>query len=298
MYDRILVVDDNSKNLRLLKDILEDENFTVFTANNGLPVLEMTHNIKPDIILLDVMMPGMDGFEVCKLLKGDYEIKNIPVIMVTAKTESADLKKALEIGAFDYVKKPIDEMEVIARVKSALRFKQYQDKLNEMASKDGLTGVFNHALLIELFEKELSKQERNCGNIAFVMLDIDFFKKVNDTYGHISGDKVLKELSEILTSSTRNSDIVGRYGGEEFGIILPEITAENAYQLCERIRQAVENHDFSTGKDIIKITISMGIFFKDSKNTINSQSMIKKADEALYKAKQNGRNRVEVFVSE
>jgi diguanylate cyclase (GGDEF)-like protein len=295
MYDTILVVDDNSKNLRLLKDILEDENFTVFTANNGLPVLKMTHDIKPDIILLDVMMPGMDGFEVCKLLKGDYEIKNIPVIMVTAKTESADLKKALEIGAFDYIKKPIDEMEVIARIKSALRFKQYQDKLNEMASKDGLTGVFNHALLIELFEKELSKRERNCGDIAFVMLDIDFFKKVNDTYGHISGDMVLKELSGILTASTRSSDIVGRYGGEEFGIVLPEITAENAYQLCERIRQSVENHDFSTGKDIIKITISMGIFFK---GTINSQSMIKKADEALYKAKQNGRNRVEVFVSE
>jgi len=298
MYDTILVVDDNSKNLRLLKDILEDENFTVFTANNGLPVLKMTHDIKPDIILLDVMMPGMDGFEVCKLLKGDYEIKNIPVIMVTAKTESADLKKALEIGAFDYIKKPIDEMEVIARIKSALRFKQYQDKLNEMASKDGLTGVFNHALLIELFEKELSKQERNCGNISFVMLDIDFFKKVNDTHGHISGDMVLKELSGILTASTRSGDIVGRYGGEEFGIVLPEITTENTYQLCERIRQAVENHDFSTGKDIIKITISMGIFFKNSKDTINSQSMIKKADEALYKAKQNGRNRVEVFVSE
>lgn len=236
MSAKILIVDDNQKNIRLLKDILEDENFIVFTADNGLPVLEMTQSIKPDAVLLDIMMPNMDGFEVCKLLKNNYEVKDIPVIMVTAKTEANDLKKALELGAFDYIKKPIDEIEVIARVQSALRFKQQQDKLRELASIDGLTGIFNHALLIELFEKELKKQERNSSNISFVMLDIDYFKKVNDTYGHTTGDFILKELSNILSSSTRSGDIVGRYGGEEFSIVLPETNKENAYQLCEKIR--------------------------------------------------------------
>ncbi len=298
MDTKILVVDDNYKNIRLLKDILEDENYVVFTADNGLPVLEISHRIKPDAILLDIMMPEMDGFEVCRALKNDFDTKYIPIIMVTAKTEGSDLKKALELGAFDYIKKPIDEVEVIARVQSALRYKLQQDMLREMASKDGLTGVFNHALLIELFEKELNKQERNGGNISFVMLDIDFFKKVNDTYGHTSGDMILKGLSGILTDSIRNSDIVGRYGGEEFSIVLPEINAENAYRLCERIRQAVESYRFSIGKEEIKITVSMGIYFKASNDTINSQDMMKRADEALYKAKQNGRNKVEVFVTE
>lgn len=295
---KILVVDDNNLNIRLLRDILEDEEYTVFTTDSGLPVLKLAHSIKPDVILLDIMMPLMDGFEVCRRLKDDYEVKDIPVIMVTAKTESNDLKKALEIGAFDYIKKPIDEVEVVARVQSALRFKRYQDKLKEMASKDGLTGIYNHALLIELFEKEVSKQERNGGNISFVMLDIDYFKKVNDTYGHTSGDIVLKELAGILTSETRESDIVGRFGGEEFSIVLPETNAESAYVLCDRIRKAVENYDFNIGSESIKITISMGFFFRSSKDMTSSQEMIKKADEALYKAKQNGRNRVEVFTIE
>ena len=295
MSTKILVVDDNILNIRLLKDILEDENYTVFQVNNGIQVLDMVHDIKPDVILLDIMMPGMDGFEVCKGLKNDFEVKDIPIIMVTAKTESSDLKKALEIGAFDYIKKPIDEVEVIARVQSALRFKEYQDKLKEMASKDGLTGVYNHALLIELFEKELNKQERNAGNISFVMLDIDYFKKVNDSYGHISGDIVLKELSQILEASTRSSDIVGRFGGEEFGIVLPEISADEAYKLCDRIRQTIENYDFFISDIAIKITVSMGMYFKTSNDSISNKDIIKNADAALYTAKHSGRNRVEVF---
>lgn len=295
MSTKILVVDDNILNIRLLKDILEDENYTVFQINNSIEVLDIVNDVKPDVILLDIMMPEMDGFEVCKALKDDFEAKDIPIIMVTAKTESSDLKKALEIGAFDYIKKPIDEVEVIARVQSALRFKEYQEKLKEMASKDGLTGVYNHALLIELFEKELNKQERNAGNISFVMLDIDYFKKVNDNYGHISGDIVLKGLSQILESSTRSSDIVGRFGGEEFSIVLPEISADEAYKLCDRIRQTIENYDFFISEIAIKITVSMGIYFKTSKDSISSKEIIKNADTALYTAKHRGRNRVEVF---
>ena len=293
MITKILVVDDNLNNIRLLTDILEDENFTVYTADNGAAVLAMVHKLKPDVILLDIMMPGLDGFEVCKLLKNDFDIKDIPVIMVTAKTEGIDIKKSLEMGAFDYIKKPIDEIEVIARVQSAIWFKQTQDKLKEMAMKDGLTGLYNHALLIELFEKEIDKQQRNNGSISFAMIDIDNFKKINDTYGHISGDTVLKELSNILMSSVRGGDIVGRYGGEEFSIVFPGIDEQNAFQLCERIRKEVEDFNFEIGIETVKITISIGINFNELKGIINKREIIQKADEALYRAKHNGRNRVE-----
>lgn len=293
MITKILVVDDNLNNVRLLTDILEDENFTVYTADNGAAVLAMVHKLKPDVILLDIMMPGLDGFEVCKLLKNDFDSKDIPVIMVTAKTEGIDIKKSLEMGAFDYIKKPIDEIEVIARVRSAIWFKQTQDKLKEMAMKDGLTGLYNHALLIELFEKEIDKQQRNNGSISFAMIDIDDFKKINDTYGHISGDTVLKELSNILMSSVRGGDIVGRYGGEEFSIVFPGIDEQNAFQLCERIRKEVEDFNFEIGIETVKITISIGINFNELKGIINKREIIQKADEALYRAKHNGRNRVE-----
>jgi len=293
MIAKILVVDDNLNNIRLLTDILEDENFTVYTADNGAAVLAMVHTLKPDVILLDIMMPGLDGFEVCKLLKNDFDSKDIPVIMVTAKTEGIDIKKSLEMGAFDYIKKPIDEIEVIARVQSAIWFKQTQDKLKEMAMKDGLTGLYNHALLIELFEKEIDKQQRNNGSISFAMIDIDDFKKINDTYGHISGDTVLKELSNILMNSVRGGDIVGRYGGEEFSIVFPGIDEQNAFQLCERIRKEVEDFNFEIGIETVKITISIGINFNELKGIINKREIIQKADEALYRAKHNGRNRVE-----
>jgi len=289
---KVLVVDDNPRNIRLLTDILEDENYEVYSVDHGLPVVEMTHRLKPDIILLDIMMPGLDGFEVCRQLKNNYEIKDIPVIMVTAKTDSIDVKKALDLGAFDYIKKPLDEVEVIARVQSALRFKEHQDRLKEMAMKDGLTGLYNHTLLMELFEKEVSQRSRANSDTAFIMLDIDYFKKVNDTYGHMAGDMILKELAVILLESVRTGDVVGRYGGEEFGIVLGNTDEKSAVEICERIRQRIENNLFSTEDRNINITISMGISIKKCDALVGTSEVIKKADEALYKAKNDGRNRV------
>ncbi|MDP4144728.1 MAG: diguanylate cyclase [Bacillota bacterium] len=295
MNTKILVVDDNNMNVRLLKEILEDEGYEVYSCLEGLSVLKTTYEVKPDAILLDIMMPGIDGFQVCSLLKKDFETKDIPVIMVTAKNSGNDIKDALELGAFDYIKKPIDEVEVIARLKSALRYKSDHDKLKELAMKDGLTGLYNHSLLIELFDKELKKQSDNGGNIAFVMLDIDYFKTVNDTYGHVSGDRILRELSEILISYTGKSNIIGRYGGEEFGIVLPELDKEAVFDLCEEIRLKVEENSFDIGDKIIGITVSMGICYKSGKKLLRSGEIIEKADEALYRAKENGRNRIETF---
>ena len=292
MNEKILIVDDTLLNVRILTDILEAENYKVFSVDNGFPVLDMARSIRPDVILLDIMMPGMDGFEVCSILKSNHDVKDIPVIMVTARTQGNDLKKALEMGAFDYIKKPIDEVEVIARIQSALRLKDVQDKLKELAMKDSLTGLYNHAVLIELLEKELSKQKRNKGHISFIMLDIDYFKRINDTYGHMSGDMILKELSNILMSSLRKGDIVGRYGGEEFGIVLVGTNKHDAFHLCERIRKKIEDYNFFFDDRVIKITVSMGIFSNDYNSSITGNEIIQKADEQLYKVKTGGRNQV------
>lgn len=293
---KILVVDDNKLNLRLLQDILEDEKYKVYTTDSGFSVLEMAHNLKPDVILLDIMMPGMDGYDVCRLLKSDEEVMDIPVIMVTAKTEGNDLKIAFEMGAADYIKKPFDELEIIARIHSVLRTKQSQDILKDKASRDGLTGIYNHALLIQLFEKEIKKQAISGGDVSFVMLDIDHFKKINDSYGHTIGDAVLKELAMILSTSIRDCDYVGRYGGEEFSIILTKMNSDDTYEWCEMIRKKIQNHKFYAGDLSIQVTVSMGFYCKSAKDTIGSYDMIKTSDEALYKAKQNGRNKVEVGI--
>lgn len=295
MGAKILLVEHNINNTKLLKEVLLNEGYTVHTTDNGLDVLDLAIKIRPDIILLDINMPGLDGFEVCKLLKKSYEVNDIPVIMVTAKYTSSYVKKALELGAFDYIKKPFDEEEIIARTNSALRFKFQQDKLKEMAMKDSLTGLYNHGLLIELFEKEFSRHNRMKKNISFVMIDIDNFKGINDNFGHLTGDMVLREVSNIILKSIRIGDIAGRYGGEEFSIVLCDVDKEKSFSICERIRENIENFNFSTDDKSIDVTVSIGICFKNIEDNISSTEMIKRADFALYKAKKNGRNKLVSF---
>jgi diguanylate cyclase (GGDEF)-like protein len=297
MNTKILVIDDTRLNIKLLTEILEDEGYDVYSASDGYTAIDIVREIMPDIILLDIMMPGIDGFEVCKLLKQDYDLKDIPVIMVTAKTDSSDLKKALELGAFDYIKKPVDEDEVIARVQSALRFKSYQDMLKEAAVKDALTGLYNHGLLIEMLEKEIASADRKNTGICFIMIDIDLFKDINDTYGHMAGDSVLRELSFVLSKSVRIGDTVGRYGGEEFGIILPDVKYEDIYPLCERIRENVFNNKFYADDNIIHVTTSIGACYKDPKVNMTVNEVIKAADDALYSAKNIGRNKAVVYTN-
>lgn len=294
MSTKILVVDDSKFNVKVITDILEVEGYEIHSTNNGLEVVDMAYKLSPEVILLDIVMPDIDGFEVCKLLKSQFEIKDIPIIMITSKSDSSDVKKALELGAFDYIRKPLDNIEVVARIQSALRFKHHQDKLKEMAMKDGLTGLYNHALLIDLFQKEYTKQKRSKGNISFVMMDIDHFKRVNDTYGHLSGDLVLKNISEVITKSLRSCDVAGRYGGEEFSVILTDMNREVVLQLCERVRQSIESHEFNIGRECIKITVSIGVYYKSPEDYITTSEMIKKADEALYRVKESGRNKVEL----
>ncbi|MBS4030391.1 MAG: diguanylate cyclase [Clostridiales bacterium] len=290
MSDKILVVDDNAFNLKLLSDILQKAGYVASTTQDGSQVIKIVNESPPDIILLDLIMPNIDGFEICKLLKDNYQTKDIPIIMITGRTDSESIKKALELGVFDYIKKPIEEIEVIARVQSTLRFKEQLEQLKEMSLKDGLTGLYNHYFLIELFEKELTRHERTGQGMGFIMVDIDFFKKVNDTYGHQTGDFVLKKLSNLLTKSVRQGDVVGRYGGEEFGIVFANSSKEDAIRACERIRKRVENYVFNVSETDIRITVSLGVCYKEPNTTMTCQEMIQYADKALYTAKRNGRN--------
>jgi diguanylate cyclase (GGDEF)-like protein len=289
---RILAIDDSVINLKLLALILGREGFEVLTTSDSLDALPLTLQHNPHLILLDVMMPGLSGLEILRQLKQNNVTQSVPVLMVTARTKGEDVKAALEAGAFDYIKKPLDEVEIVARVQSALKYKFHQDKLVEMATHDSLTGLYNHRLLIELLGRELANARRKAEPVAFCMADIDHFKNLNDQYGHQAGDLVLREVSQVLSQGLRKSDPVGRYGGEEFGIILGSCGADRAAALCERLRQSVADHPFVYQGQEIRVTVSLGLAVASPDAVTSETELIRKADLALYRAKEAGRNRL------
>ncbi len=291
----IIAVDQSMINLRLLSVILEKEGFSLKTSQSGLDAFPMIVETKPDLILLDMVLPGIDGVELCRMLKANSETEHIPVIIITAKTRGADVFRSLESGAFDFIKKPIDELEVIARVRSAIRYREYQEQLLEMAMRDSLTGLYNHALIVDLLEKEIYNSKRKNRPLTFVMADIDHFKNINDNFGHIAGDAVLVSTSRLLENTLRKGDYLGRYGGEEFALILSGLEQENAFPLCDRLRLLVEGGVVPFDDKNIRVTISMGAIYIDPGKEISAAAAVQEADAALYRAKEEGRNKV-IFV--
>lgn len=308
---RILVVDDHEDNVEVLRARLEARGYEVEGATNGQEALDTVSRWCPDLVLLDVMMPDMDGLEVVKRLKADRNLPFIPVIMQTALDSTERMVAGLEAGADDYVTKPINFQELEARVRSLLRIKKLQqevadrekelsqmnDKLLHISMTDGLTGVDNRRALEqrlhEMFEHSLRLHEP----IACVMCDIDHFKRVNDTYGHAAGDAVLKQFAEILKDAAREIDRVGRYGGEEFLLLLPGTVLDSAVTFAERVRQLVEENTFSFEGGTLKRTVSLGVASWPHPKIQGREGMLKAADDALYVAKEMGRNRVVRFDS-
>jgi len=302
---KILVVDDAPVNVQLLVTYLEAEGYDVISAANGGEAVKQVRCEKPDLVLLDVMMPLLDGFEVCKILKSDNVTKFTPVIMVTALNEIKDKVKGMDSGADDYLSKPFNKMELLARVRSLLRIKDLNDQLNEkvdeleeakellrqQAITDGLTGLFNYRHFKEQLLMELNRAQRHNTHVSLIMLDIDYFKHYNDTNGHPAGDMVLKELAELLKVNVRKIDLAARYGGEEFVLVLMETNKESARFVAEKIRRLVEEHPFAFEEKQPngKLTISTGVatFPEDEKDF---DGLVKVADERLYLAKQAGRN--------
>jgi diguanylate cyclase (GGDEF)-like protein len=318
----ILVVDDSRIVQAMVTDILEVEGYSVRQAENGRCALEMVAQRRPDLILLDVMMPEMDGYETCAVLRQDPEY--LPVLMITAKGDLEDLVRGLEVGADDYISKPFDHVELLARVKSLLRIRSLQKRLyaqnTELEAKnqqlralasqldalnqelrllsvtDGLTKAYNHRHFQERFKSEFARARRYGDSLSCVMIDIDHFKRVNDDHGHPVGDKVLVRLVEILKDSIRSEDLVARYGGEEFVLLLPQTDAGQATLLAERIREraAVECLPLAAGPGLT-FTVSLGVAdYTPDRADMDRDTLLSAADAALYRAKTNGRNRVEV----
>ncbi len=295
----VLVVDDNELNRRLATTLLAKKKYTVSTAHNGIDALRAVHTAPPDVILLDVMMPEMDGFECCRRLKLDPGTRDIPVIMVSSNSESFDKIKGLEIGAADYVGKPFDYGELLARVATQVKMKRLLDELarknallEEMVKKDSLTNLYNHRHFHECLLRAFNDSLHHAHTMCCAVCDIDHFKAINDTYGHQAGDTILQLLAELFRSLIRTSDIASRYGGEEFAFIFPHTDISRGAAIAETIRARVADTVFHIGDLDMCITISIGVASVPSRAVKTHIELIRRADEALYAAKQTGRNKV------
>lgn len=301
---KVLIVDDSRLIAHVGKTILTASGHEVLLASDGRAGVEIAKSELPDLILLDLVMPVMDGYQVCAALKEESLTREIPVIMLTSKAEAADKVKGLQMGALDYVTKPFDDAELVARVNIHLRLKELyetvQDRnrqLQEMANRDGLTGLYNHRYFHEQLAKDFLRARRYHETLSCILLDIDFFKKFNDTHGHQTGDVVLKTLGRLIHTSIRDSDMAARYGGEEFALILYYTDGKSAFDVAERLRRTVENHRIEDKGSALRVTISVGIATFPNERIHDSKELIECADKALYTAKDNGRNRVESYVA-
>ena len=295
----ILAVDDTETNIDILVELLGDK-YEVMVALDGESALEITEEEKIDLILLDIMMPKMDGFEVCNRLKSNEKTKNIPIIFLTAKTDEDSIEKAYEVGGIDYVTKPFRPKELLARVNRELAMqklikdlKNSQDELRKLAATDPMTKLYNRRYFSQISAEFLELAKRNNQELSVIMLDIDKFKRINDTYGHKVGDDVIIALSKILVELKRKSDIACRFGGEEFVLLLPNTAIDGAEILAQKIRETVQNRSVKVEDDKeLNFTISLGVSLVNVQNETNIEVSLKKADDALYKAKESGRNKV------
>lgn len=310
----ILIVDDTPANLRLLSRILAGQGFHVRVATGGDQALSLVQLALPDVILLDVMMPDMNGYEVCRQLKSDARTQTVPVLFLSALSSTADKLQAFDAGGADYITKPFQAPEVLARVQTQLaryraetelrqanerlqaqltKIQALQAQLREQAIRDALTGLFNRRYLEETLERELLRARREASPISLIMLDIDHFKKLNDTFGHKAGDVMLQTLGEVLRTHTRGSDVACRYGGEEFVAVLPGASLELAHQRAEQWRALFEQLSVPYGKVELRATLSLGVAVYPQHGA-TSDEVLRVADTALYMAKTEGRNRVVV----
>lgn len=294
---KILLVDDEPTNIQVLHGILEVDEYDFVFATDGEEALQHAIRQHPDIILLDVMMPDIDGYEVCRRLKDEPLTADIPVVFVTALNHMEDEKKGLDLGAIDYITKPISPSIVRARIRNHLQLKAYRDQLENIAMFDGLTGIANRRRFDAFLETEWKRAQRNHTPLSLVLMDIDFFKPFNDNYGHAAGDHCLKVIAKVLSEVlSRPADLVARYGGEEFVCVLPETDQKGASAVATALLKAVRGaqvpHEHSATADVV--TVSIGCLSVNGDDNLSPDRLIEEADKLLYQAKKAGRNRVVV----
>ena len=293
----ILIVDDAKSNIAILAELLRQD-FTIRATTSGKKALEIAFSDNPpDLILLDVVMSEMDGYEVCRRLKASAQTKNIPIIFITGKVSEEDEITGFNLGAMDYIFKPFSPVIVKARVNMQAELKRHRDYLESISYLDGLTGIANRRKFDELFDLDWNFAKRQSTPIALVMIDIDHFKRFNDHYGHQAGDTCLISIAQALAETiVRKTDFVARYGGEEFVCVLPGTDLENAERIAEKLRLCVMDlhipHAFSSSADIV--TISLGTACAVPEMSSSGSSLISAADAALYLSKESGRNKVSI----
>jgi two-component system cell cycle response regulator len=294
MSQSVLAIDDSPEVHRLLDVRLKPEGLVVHHALDAARGLAMANEIRPDLILLDLDMPLMTGFEVCQKLKLNALTAQIPVIFLTGASEVYAKVQGFDLGAVDYVTKPFDPAELRARVRAALRTKRYHDILASRSHIDGLTGVWNRMYFDQRIAEECSAARRYGRKVSLILLDLDDFKGLNDSHGHPFGDQVLQTLGDIFNSLLRATDAPCRYGGEEFALILTETDLDGAKVTGERLRRELAETSFHPKEGGVRVTASFGIVCSTifDKGSITVAGMVNAADEALYRAKHEGRNRV------
>ncbi len=294
---RILCVDDDLMNLNLMKEALERHGHEVAVSNLPRDVVQKIADWKPDLVVLDRNMPDINGMEVLRQLR--LKKNYVSVIFVSGDNQPAAVAECLLEGADDYLRKPFSFVELAARVQVRFRFKDVYEELNaavaqlrEQTERDFLTGLFNMRNMYEKIDYELKRTKRYGGRVGCIMMDMDHFKAVNDKHDHLFGSYVLKEVGKIVTENIRDTDIAARYGGDEFLIVVIEQNEEGLKIICERIRKKFESTIFQSGIDQARLTASLGYSISDPNVDTDARSLVRKADHALYDAKEAGRNRV------
>lgn len=300
---KIVIADDDVVSRRVLETFVGKRGYDVVCSANGQTALAiLSAENAPRLAILDWMMPGMEGPEICRRLREQSsERPYVYVLMLTARTQTEDLVRGLQSGADDYITKPFDPTELDARLKVGLRILDLQDKLiaareelRFQATHDTLTGLANRGVILETLQGEHARQRRKGGSFGIILMDVDRFKKINDTYGHLFGDTVLRQVTRIMKTTVRPYDTVGRYGGEEFLVVLPESDALAARNVGERLRKAIESQPVLTPDGEVLVTASFGVAASLQARPLDPESLLSLADDALYRAKRGGRNRVEL----
>ncbi|MBK1646428.1 diguanylate cyclase response regulator [Thiocapsa imhoffii] len=295
---RILIVDDVPDNIRVLSHILRDAGYQISAATNGRKALSLASTSKPDLILLDVMMPEMNGYETCAALKADPTLAEIPVIFVTALADVEDETRGFDLGAVDYITKPFNDVIVRRRVQTHLELKQQRDRLARLSYFDSLTALPNRRAFDERLDQEWHRALRNQTSLAIAMIDVDHFKAYNDSRGHQAGDEALRMIAAVLRQpSQRAADFMGRYGGEEFVGLVNGASLDGLRDVVEQLRARVESLHIVHAAPVEPrwITVSIGAALcQPSSLFVPAQILLDAADRALYCAKQDGRNRVHV----
>jgi two-component system, cell cycle response regulator len=297
--ERVLVADDSPMMRTVLRNWLEGWGYQVSVAEDGAKAWEMLQaEPVPQIVILDWMMPGLDGLELCSMIRKRDMLPYQYILLVTSKDAKEDLVRGLEAGADDYLSKPFERSELRARLRTARRILTLQDEqakireaLHFQATHDALTGIWNRRAILEMMRREFEIAARSSGTIGVILLDVDHFKHVNDAHGHLAGDAVLKEIANRIQQVVRSYDLAGRYGGEEFLIVLPDCDAERIQNCAERIRSAIANSPILAEGSSLTVTVSAGTKVLDPVRGTESDALAE-ADTALYQAKNTGRNRV------